>query len=57
LPANFLEEMDGFQIETEHLSWFLNEISVQIKKHGNFQELIEWKDFISKNKIRFTDSN
>lgn len=55
LPANFLQEMDGFQIDVEHLSWFLNEISIQIKKHENSEELIEWEDFISRNKIRFTD--
>ncbi len=41
LPSNFLDEMNGFEIDSEHLDWFLNEISIQIEKHKNTQELIE----------------
>jgi hypothetical protein len=55
LPANFLEEMNGFQVDAEHLAWFVNEVAIQIKKHGNSQELVEWEDFISMNEKRFTE--
>ena len=55
LPVNFLEEMNGFQVNPEHLRWFLNEISIQMKKYKNTQELVEWENFIEENKSRFED--
>jgi hypothetical protein len=55
LPANFLEEMNGFRVDAEHLAWFINEAAIQIKKQGNSQELVEWEDFISMNEKRFND--
>ncbi len=55
LPENFMDEMDGFQVDQEHLGWFLNEISIQIKKHKNMQELIGWENFLEENKERFKD--
>jgi hypothetical protein len=53
LPVNFLEEMDGFQVDPEHLRWFLNEISIQLRKFNNSQEMAEWENFVEDNKLRF----
>lgn len=54
LPVNFLEEMNGFTVDSEHLNWFLAEVSIQIKKHKNILELEEWEAFIKNNHERFT---
>jgi hypothetical protein len=54
LPTNFFEEMNGFTIDSEHLNWFLKEVSIQLKKHKNILELDEWEAFVKNNQERFT---